>query len=403
MAEQIIDTSKLSPTGSEIRAEIVKIDPASIAVVAGEAPELEKEADKFVQALLGSPKGDDERLAQVRATADSLALETQKAAARQSEMLKQPIKTLASRSEDGGAVANALVELKMQVETLNPSVVDMAPGFLSRLAGSLPGVGTPLKRYFSKFESAQTVISAIIHALETGRDQLKRDNITLGEDQKRMRELSKRLEQSIKLGQIIDQKLEYTLQRDIPADDPRHAFVRDELLFIVRQRVMDLQQQIAVTLQGILATEIIVRNNKELVRGVDRALTVTVSALQVAVTVALALANQKIVLDKIQQVNATTANLIAQTASKLRVQGVEIQKQAVSASIDMNVLKAAFTELNGALDDISTFKQAALPEMKKAIGELSTLAAASEASVKKIEAARQHEPLLALEPGGKPS
>ena len=58
------------------------------------------------------------------------------------------------------------------------------------------------------------------------------------------------------------------------------AFVRDELLFTVRQRVMDLQQQLAVTLQGIVATEIIVRNNKELIRGVDRALTVTVSAFR---------------------------------------------------------------------------------------------------------------------------
>lgn len=397
------DAGKLAATGSEIRAEVVGLAPTAIALKPGDSPELEKEADKFVQAILASPSGDDERLGQVRATAEALALETQKAAARQSEMLKQPIKTLASRSEDGGEVANALVELKMQVETLNPNSVDLSPGFFSRALGSLPGVGTPLKRYFSKFESAQTVISAIIKALETGRDQLKRDNVTLAEDQKRMRELSKRLEQSVKLGLVIDQKLEYTLSRDIPPEDPRHAFVRDELLFIVRQRVMDLQQQQAVTLQGILATEIIIRNNKELVRGVDRALTVTVSALQVAVTVALALANQKIVLDKIQAVNATTASLIAQTAAKLRTQGVEIQKQAATTSIDMNVLKVAFTELNGALEDISNFKRAALPEMAKAIGELSTLAAATEASVKRIEAGRQAEPILSLEPGAKNS
>lgn len=390
---------KLSATGSEIRTEIALVDPNTIAATPGESPELEKEADRFVEALLTTKKDDPDRLNQVRATAESLALETQKAAARQSEMLKQPIRTLAARSQDGGEVANALVELKVQVEHLNPNVIDTQPGFLTRMVGALPGVGTPLKRYFTKFESAQTVVASIIRALEQGRDQLKRDNTTLAEDQKRMRDLSKRLEQSIKLGQIIDQKLDYTLQRDIPADDPRHAFVRDELLFVVRQRIMDLQQQLAVNLQGVLATEIIIRNNKELVRGVDRALTVTVSALQVAVTVALALANQKIVLDKIQAVNATTASLIAQTAQKLRTQGVEIQKQAATTSIDMNVLKQAFTDLNGALEDITTFKQQALPAMSKAIGELSSLSQVSEAAVKKIESARTAEPLLALEPG----
>ena len=45
--------------------------------------------------------------------------------------------------------------------------------------------------------------------------------------------------------------------------------------------------------------EIIRRNNLELIRSVERAKTVTVSALRVAVTVASALYHQKIVLEKV--------------------------------------------------------------------------------------------------------
>ena len=59
-----------------------------------------------------------------------------------------------------------------------------------------------------------------------------------------------------------------------------------------------------------MAIDLIIRNNVELMRGVDRATNVTVSALQVAVTLALALANQKITLDKILAVNETTDKLI---------------------------------------------------------------------------------------------
>lgn len=392
--------SKLKPTGSGAQGELVPVAPVQPTLPAEVDPALDKDADLFVQAIMASPAGDEESAARVRATADALALETQRAAARQSDMLKQPIGALAKRSEDGGEVANALIALKMKVEELNPNGIEAQPGFGARLAGIVPGIGTPLKRYFTRFESAQTVIATIIRSLEQGRDQLKRDNVTMGEDQKRMRELSKRLEQGIKLGQLIDQKLEYTLARDLPESDPRHGFVRDELLFIVRQRVMDLQQQLAVSLQGVLAMEIIVRNNKELVRGVDRALTVTISALQVAVTAALALANQKIVLDKIQALNTTTTNLIAQTAVKLRTQGVEIQKQAASTSIGMEALKKAFTDLNGALDDISTFKRQALPEMAKAIAELAQLAQGTEQVVQRLEKAKAAEPLLVLEPKG---
>ena len=69
--------------------------------------------------------------------------------------------------------------------------------------------------------------------------------------------------------------------------------------FALRQRRSDLQQQLSVNRQDVLTMEIIIRNNKGLIRGVNRALNVTVGALQVAVTVAMALENQKIVLNKV--------------------------------------------------------------------------------------------------------
>ena len=77
------------------------------------------------------------------------------------------------------------------------------------------------------------------------------------------------------------------LATEIGPDDPRREFVEEDILFALRQRTLDLQQQLAVNQQGVLAIEIIIRNNRELIRGVDRALDVTISALQVAVTVAL--------------------------------------------------------------------------------------------------------------------
>ena len=76
-------------------------------------------------------------------------------------MLKEPVADLAKSSEDGGAVAKALIDLKMQVEGLDPARADFSAGWLTRLLGYIPGVGTPMKRYFTKFESAQTVVDAI--------------------------------------------------------------------------------------------------------------------------------------------------------------------------------------------------------------------------------------------------
>jgi uncharacterized protein YaaN involved in tellurite resistance len=158
-----------------------------------------------------------------------------------------------------------------------------------------------------------------------------------------------------------------------------------------------LQQQLAVNQQAVLAIEIIVRNNKELIRGVNRAVNVTVNALNVAVTVALALANQKIVLGKIEAVNTTTNKLIGDTARRLKEQGVEIHKQASTSQLDMQVLKQAFADIHGALDDIARFRQEALPQMAKSLLEMDRLTTETEEATKKLERGNQVSPAMYLD------
>ncbi len=285
----------------------------------------------------------------------------------------------------------------MKVEELDPGKFDFEAGWFTRTLGMIPGIGTPIKRYFSKFESAQTVIGSIIRSLENGRDQLNRDNITLFEDQKTMHDSSKKLEQAVKLGQLIDQKIQYKLDREIPTEDPKHKFVSEELLFPLRQRIIDLQQQLVVSQQGILATEIIIRNNKELTRGVDRALNVTISALETAASVAMALANQKIVLDKLNSVNKTTSDLIAGTAARLKTQGVEIHKQASSSQLNLESLKASFQDIKTAMDDVATFRTKALPQMASTILELDKISTDANKAIQKMEEGNKAKPQIKLD------
>lgn len=379
------------PTVETVREEL-KVEAPLVA-----KDDLEGKANAFVDALLATDPSQQDALAAKREAAEKFGAEEQKQAARHSAMLREPIKKLSTRGADGGPVANALLDLKMKVEELDPGKFDFEPGWFSRTLGRLPGVGTPIKRYFSRFESAQTVLAAIVRSLEEGKEQLLRDNVTLGEDQKNMRESSKRLQASIELARLVETKIAYRLEREIPADDPRHKFLAEEILFPLRQRILDLQQQLAVSQQGVVAIEILVRNNKELARGVDRALRVTMSALETGVTVALGLANQRIVLDKVQAASKTADDLIAGTAKRLRTQGVEIQKQAATTQLDVGVLKTAFTDLEAALEDLSTFRQQALPQLASTIGELDQITQAAEKTIQKMESARKAEKTPALQ------
>jgi len=385
---------------AKIKQELALADPANLTAGGLQDPLLEKQADEFIKAVLTFNPHDPTHLDardQHIAAVENLGSKTQREAAYKSNMLKEPIKKLASKGEEGGEVANSLVSLKNQVEELDPGKFDFEPGWFTRTLGLLPGIGSPLKNYFARFESAQTVIDAIIRALDEGKKMLQRDNVTLAQDQKAMRAMTIRLEKAIQLGMIIDQRLCYLLEREITQEDPRRRFIEDELLFPLRQRIQDIQQQLAVNQQGVLAVEIIIRNNKELGKGVDRAINVTVNALNVAVAVAMALANQKIVLDKIEAVNQTTNRLIAQTAAQLRTQGVQVHKQASSSQLDMENLKKAFADINGALDDISTFRKNALPMMASNILEMDTLTRKAEESIRRMEEGNKAAPVINLD------
>ena len=388
-------TSELSLNVDSIKQQLsVSTNPTSTTTLS----KLETQANDYVTSLIAIDSGDLDNQHSARLAVEISGKELQQESSRRSAMLKEPIADLAKASDDGGPVAQALIDLKMQVENLDPARFDFSAGWFTRLLGFLPGVGTPLKRYFTKFESAQTVIDAIIASLEVGKRQLERDNITLSEDQKAMRELTYKLKQQIALSQLIDSKLQYQLDRELTAEDARREFIETELLFPLRQRVMDLQQQLAVNQQGVLAIAVLVNNNRELIRGVDRALSVTVNALQVAVTVAMGLAHQKIVLDKVTALNKTTSDLIANTAANLKNQGAAIQQQAGEAMLDMGSLKQAFADISQAMSDISTFRQEALPQMAETILEFNKMAMEGESAIKKMEEAETARPLIDISP-----
>lgn len=404
LAKQAKHVSRPTMTVQRDDTQLVIIDPElvknELQVVRSEKPEdhaLGKAADEYVAKLLGVDSHDFKAQEDRKAAVEGMGLSIQRDASRRSKMLLEPVRTLSEKGADGGDVANALVDLKMKVEELDPNRYDFDAGFATRMLGWIPGVGKPLKRYFTQYESAQTVIDAILKSLENGREQLRRDNKTLVDDQVAMRELTYRLDRAVKLGQLIDEKLAYKVEQEIPQEDPRYKFVQEELRFPLVQRIQDLQQQLAVNQQGVLAVEIIVRNNNELVRGVNRAINVTISALQVAVTVAMALAHQRIVLDKITALNTTTSHLISSTAARLRTQGVEVHKQASQTMLDMEALKSAFRDINAAMQDISSFRQASLPKMAQTVLEMDALTREAEQTIQRMEEGNRVAPSMTIE------
>jgi uncharacterized protein YaaN involved in tellurite resistance len=189
----------------------------------------------------------------------------------------------------------------------------------------------------------------------------------------------------------MDAKLEQ-VAAELDATDPAKArAIRESALFYTRQRTQDLMTQMAVSVQGYLALDLVKKNNVELVKGVDRASTTTVSALRTAVTVAQALTNQKLVLDQITALNSTTAGLIDSTGALLKSQSAAIHEQAANSTIPVETLQRAFQNIYDTMDAIDTFKLKALDSMKTTVNTLSNEVEKSKGYIARAEGASQNQ------------
>jgi len=312
---------------------------------------------------------------------ESFGLSDMSKSAGRNEMLATRFVDLSKGGKDAENIGDKLAELDRQMKDLDPSKVDFTKkGFLGDLLN-------PVRKYFDKYEKAEGAISNIVESLDHSSKVLQNDNTTLLNEENYLREVTNKLMADIELGKKMDESIEAQIQEaeinGVPAD--KIKFVKEEILFPLRQRIMDMQQMIVVNQQGIVSLNVIRRNNKELIRGVYRAKNVTLSALRTGVMVASALYDQKIVMDKINILNATTENIIETTSHMLKEQGSEIQKHSAETMISPDVLKASFAEALQAIEDVSIYKEQALPKMKETIDMFSDMAMDGQKVVDKIE------------------
>jgi uncharacterized protein YaaN involved in tellurite resistance len=249
--------------------------------------------------------------------------------------------------------------------------------------------GNRIDRYFDKYRSSQTHIKSILGSLADGKDELLMDNAAIDTERANLWKTMHKLEQMVHISKTLDQQLE-DKANELDATDPAKAkAIRETALFYTRQRTTDLLTQMAVTVQGYLALDLVKKNNVELVKGVDRASTTTVSALRTAVTVAQAMTNQKLVLEQITALNTTTAGMIDATGEMLRTQTGAIHEQAASSTIPLETLQRAFQNIYDTMDQIDQFKLQALGNMKQTVDTLGKEVEKSKGYIARAEGVNQ--------------
>lgn len=369
------------PTLSPPGAELDLVPPSPVAAVAPErartlipiAPEtvgqLEERASEFAASVLDADPNAPDFQKKVTAVTTLGDREIRAASQVSNRMLERPVSSMdeAGLLGDKSPIGKSLVDLRQTIDDLDPS----RQGLLApkKLFGIVP-FGDRLRDYFDKYRSSQSHIDGIMRALLHGEDELRKDNAAIEQEKVSLWTAMGQLQQYAVMCEHLDAELETRIGAIEASDPERASQLRQDVLFLVRQKHQDLLTQLAVSTQGYMALELVKKNNVELVKGVERATTTTIAALRTAVLVAQALANQKLVLDQITALNTTTSNLIESTSVVLRDQTARVHEQASTATIDINQLKAAFSNIYATMDAIDTFKLQALDNMKLTVGAL---------------------------------
>jgi len=368
--------------------------PAPAAVVATQAPamapqvapelvpELDAKVDGFMVALTSTAARSPEFAHQADAVRTMGDADIRKAAETSNRMLDKPVTALREGGlAQGSQVGKTLLELRRTVEELDPSEARGVRRWMDRLP-----FGDKVEDYFRKYQSSQSQLNAILHSLRNGQDELTKDNVSLNLEKANLWSVMGRLNQYVYVAERLDARLSAKIA-ELELSDPEAAkALSQDVLFYVRQKHQDLLTQLAVSIQAYLAIDVIIKNNVELIKGVDRASTTTVSALRTAVIVAQALGNQKLVLDQITALNTTTSGMIQRTSEMLRENSAAIQEQAASSTIGMEQLQTAFANIYATMDSIDEFKIKALDSMSQTIGVLENEVSKSKEYLDRVQA-----------------
>jgi uncharacterized protein YaaN involved in tellurite resistance len=384
MATTVTDTAEMTLTAPDPVAPIAAEKASGLVPLEdAQKTQLDAKAEAFVADLVAQDANSPEFGRRVDLIADMGRNEIAQAAGQSNRFLDRPVRSMDKES----GVGNDLAELRRTIEDLDPG----KRGSLTapkRLFGIIP-FGNNMRNYFDSYKSSQTHIASILTRLAGGKDELLKDNAAIATERQSLWAAMGRLEQMIHVSKALDAKLEAKANEIETSDPVKAKAIRETALFYVRQRTTDLLTQMAVSVQGYLALDLVKKNNVELMKGVDRASTTTVSALRTAVTVAQALTNQKLVLEQITALNTTTANIIDSTGALLKSQTATIHEQAASSTIPLDTLKRAFQNIYDTMDSIDAFKAKALVSMKTTVDALTDEVEKSKGYIARAEGAAQ--------------
>ena len=187
------ESTPLTPPGASLvlqpPAPVAAVEPEQVGgmvpVPDAKKAELSATADAYAAELATLTPNSPELQAKITEITTLGRDEIAGAANASNRMLERPASALAAAKGSGDAgdaqarVAKTLTDLRFQVEDLTPNRADLTGA--RKILGFIPG-GSKIARYFDRYKSAQVQLDSITRALESGQDELRKDNASIEQE-----------------------------------------------------------------------------------------------------------------------------------------------------------------------------------------------------------------------------
>lgn len=215
---------------------------------------------------------------------------------------KETIKKVEIKSKMFGSTVNQITnsveysnDIEKNINNLNTIVANLDPSNIE--FSTKKGLFfNSTKKYLKKIKSKESTIKLLVENLKKEREILKRDNITLEIEIKKLEDIISQIE--------IEYQNGIQLKKDVTNDFKKiqnkgiEEYYIQNIIDPLDKKLLDLREMAIVKNQSRLALEIICKNNRDIIRNLEKIQNVTMEALNTAIMTANSLNNQKAVLNK---------------------------------------------------------------------------------------------------------
>lgn len=337
--------------------------------------QLDSDVDHFMEDILKAELHSDGMNSMIE-TIENLGNDTIRGNSRATNrLLEIPLRQVkGDGSEATNDILGRLNELRSLAIKLDPKASKNSLSNNRILGFKLPfQIGKKADDALQNFRNSKDQLDDIRKGLLAGRDGLQEDIATLDTERAqhfaRMSELEQWSYMASELYRRLSEKVE-----EIDATDPLRAkAIKQEILFPLNQKRLDFVQDTVVAMNTYMGYQTIITNNKQLIRGVNRAINTTMNALTSAVIINQALDRQAEILQGVQELSATTSYIMEQGAERMKIQAQEIAKGAASSTLEIDSLKRTTEALVETVEKVQNFRAESLGAMDESLKVLQDL------------------------------